>query len=65
MTRLKSFLRRLVNTFAGVPCSVCGTRGASLVVDAVPAGKKVDGKAGVRTRTFTVNSAEWLCAACR
>lgn len=51
--------------FVARPCEVCGGPGASLVIDAVPAGKKVDGKSGLVTKTFTVRSAGWVCRECR
>jgi hypothetical protein len=47
------------------PCERCGGPGASLVIDAIPSGKKVDGKTGLVTKTYTVRSADWVCRACR
>jgi hypothetical protein len=47
------------------PCERCGGSGAGLVIDAIPAGKRVDGKTGLVTKTFTVKSADWLCPECR
>jgi hypothetical protein len=47
------------------PCERCGGSGAGLVIDAIPAGKRVDGKTGLVTKTFTVKSADWLCRECR
>ena len=65
MSWLRTFCRRLVNTFLGVPCERCGCRGASLVLDAVPAGKRLDGRRGLVVKTFKVHAATWLCLKCR
>jgi hypothetical protein len=51
--------------FMSRPCEKCGGTGASLVVDAIPAGKKVDGRTGLVTKTFTVRRADWVCQTCR
>jgi len=47
------------------PCERCGGYGAGLVIDVVPAGKKIDGKRRMVTKTFTVRSCAWLCRKCR
>lgn len=62
LRHIRSWLRRL---WSGSPCERCGEPGAKLVVDAVPAGKRVDGATGLVTRTYNVRSCEWLCGRCR
>ncbi len=69
LTRVVNWFRRRWDAnkflFLDRPCERCGGPGAGLVIDAVPAGKRVDGKTGLVTKTFTVNSADWVCRGCR
>lgn len=65
MNRLWNWIKRLKWLFVARPCERCGGPDASLVIDAIPAGKKVDGRTGLVTKTFTVRSADWVCRGCR
>lgn len=60
-------LVRAVFRFLGVvPCDECGkVTYTSLVIQADPAGRSVDGRTGICTRTYSVNSAKFLCQECK
>lgn len=57
--------RRVKATVLGLACDRCGKRGVAFVIDAHPAGKKVDGRRGLVIRTMTVAHCAVLCADCR
>ena len=59
---VRAWLRRLAR---GSTCERCGAPGAKLVIEAVPAGKRIDGKTGMRVKSYTVTTADWLCPGCR
>ena len=51
--------------FLSRPCETCGGSGATLVIDAHPAGKRIDGKTGLVVKTYDVKRADWVCRGCR
>jgi hypothetical protein len=57
--------RRLKALLLGHACGRCGRRPAKLVIDATPAGKKLDGRTGQVIKTYAVRRCEFLCPACR
>lgn len=63
--KIRTLFRAVRRFFRGTPCDRCGGPGAALVIDAVPAERKIDGRSGVSVKTYAVKSSGWLCPACR
>ena len=57
--------RRLKNVVLGHVCDRCGGRPAKLIIDARQTGKKMDGQAGLVTKTYAVAACEFVCDGCR
>jgi hypothetical protein len=61
----RRLLSRLTATLFGLTCDVCGRRGASLTIEAIPTAREERDDGRVILRTFAVRSARSLCPHCR